>query len=394
MAGQTTHTPALLCNARVFDGERLRDDVAVRLEHGRIAAVGTPDSDAVVGERVDLQGGLLVPGFVDVQVNGGGGALFNASPDVDTIRRIAAAHRRFGTTTLLPTLISDDWAVMQKAAAAVTQALQARTPGVRGIHFEGPYLNAERRGAHSAAAIRPVDGAAQALLANRQLGCVVVTLAPEQVPADFIRALTAAGVRVCAGHSTADFDEVRAAIAAGLCGFTHLFNAMPPLAGRAPGVLGAALDDAGTWCGIIADGHHVHWANLRLAVHSKPPGKVMLVTDAMPSVGAADKRFQLGGETVTVADGVCRTADGTLAGSDLDMASAVRNAVGELGVGLEEALRMASLYPAAFLGLDDRIGRIAPGYAADLALLDDDLIVQATWIAGAREDAGADPGVG
>jgi len=393
MAGRATQAPTLLCNARVFDGERLRDDVAVRLEHGRIAAVGIADSDATFGEGVDLDGGLLVPGFVDVQVNGGGGALFNASPDVDTIRRIAAAHRRFGTTTLLPTLISDDWAVMQKAAAAVTQALQAGTPGVRGIHFEGPYLNAERRGAHSATAIRPVDGAAQALLANRQMGCVVVTLAPEQVPADFIRALTAAGVRVCAGHSTASFDEVRAAIAAGLCGFTHLFNAMPPLAGRTPGVLGAALDDAGTWCGVIADGHHVHWANLRLAVHSKPPGRVMLVTDAMPSVGAADKRFKLGGETVTVADGVCRTADGTIAGSDLDMATAVRNAVGELGVGLEEALRMASLYPAAFLGLDDRIGRIAPGYAADLALLDDDLIVRATWIAGAREDADADAGV-
>lgn len=374
-----------LANARVFDGEREHVHAVVQIAGGRIAGVGTADDLPAADETIDLDGLILAPGFVDVQVNGGGGVLFNAAATVEGLRAIAAAHRRFGTTSLLPTLISDDWPVMTAAADAVREALGTGVPGIRGIHFEGPYLNAERRGVHRAEAIRPPDADARPLLSAGDLGRVLVTLAPEVVPAGFIRALAETGVRISLGHSAADYDTVRAALDAGATGFTHLFNAMPPLSGRAPGVLGAALADPRSWCGVIADGHHVHPANLRLALACKPTGRVMLVTDAMPCVGSGAATFELDGRSVTVADGRCTTTDGTLAGSALDMASAVRNAVTLLDVPLAEALRMASLYPARFLGLDDRIGRIAPGCDADLVAFDDGLAVKATWIAGTRQ---------
>ncbi len=375
----------ILENARVFDGARILSGASVALEGGRIAAMGAGLAVRPGDLAVDLGGRLLAPGFVDVQVNGGGGVLFNSRPDVAGIRAIAAAHRRFGTTALLPTLISDAWPAMERAVAAVRAAIAEGVPGVRGIHVEGPYLNPDRRGVHPAGALRGPDAGALALLSGAGLGRVVVTVAPERVSADFIRALAGAGVRVCAGHTAADFETVAAALAAGISGFTHLFNAMPPIAGRAPGPVGAALLDEASWCGVIADGHHLHAACLRLAIRAKPPGKVMLVTDAMPTVGAGTRTFELMGETVRAEGGRLTTADGTLAGSDLDMAGAVRNAMRDGGVALEEALRMASLYPAAFLGLDDRIGRIAPGFDADLVLLDEALRATATWIGGVAE---------
>jgi len=331
---------------------------------------------------IDLGGGLLAPGFIDCQVNGGGGVLFNDRPDMAAIEKIIAAHRRFGTTGLLPTLISDDWDTMAAARDGVRAGLQQGLPGLLGLHFEGPYLNPAKKGAHDNALIRPVDCGISDLFSLNDLGAVVVTLAPEMVPPGTIAQLVATGVRVCAGHSAADQGQIDAAIAEGLAGFTHLFNAMPPMESRQPGIVGAALADPGTWCGIIVDGHHVHPTTLRVAVAAKATGRMMLVTDAMPSVGVDAESFRLSGQTVTVEGGRCVLADGTLAGSNLDMAGAVRNTVALLGLPLEEALRMASLYPAEFLGMDDRRGCIAPGYLADLVLLDDELNVQRTWIAG------------
>lgn len=379
----------VLRNARILTADGFRDDLAVVIEAGRITAL-VSDAAPQLGsaaEQVDLGGGWLLPGFIDAQVNGGGGVLFNNSPDVESLRTLAAAHRRFGTTALLPTLISDDVQVMRKAIEATRQAIVDGVPGVIGIHLEGPYIAPARKGTHDANKFRVPDAAEIAMAASLDNGVTLLTLAPERVPLDSIRALVERGVIVAAGHTAATYEEARAGLDAGIRGFTHLYNAMSPLTGREPGAVGAALEDRGSWVGIIADGVHVHPASLRVALATKPQGKVMLVTDAMPPVGADNPSYELYGEVITAVDGVVRNAAGSLAGSALDMATAVRNTVQLLGLPLEEAARMASRYPAQFLNVDDRLGEIAQGYQADLVLLDDALQVRATWIAGQREDA-------
>ncbi|MBD7922352.1 N-acetylglucosamine-6-phosphate deacetylase [Xanthomonas sp. CFBP 8703] len=380
-------TTTALRNARVLGADGFLDGVSVLLQDGRIAAL-LDDGDARVAAattQLDLGGGTLLPGFIDVQVNGGGGVLFNNSTDVEALRRIGQAHRRYGTTGYLPTLISDDVEVMRAAIAATREAIAAGVPGVLGIHLEGPYLAPARKGTHNVDKFRVPDAAELALATSLDNGVTLITLAPERLPVDSIRTLAAAGARVFAGHTAGSYDEIRAGLDAGVCGFTHLYNAMSPLQGRDPGAVGAALEDRHAWCGLIVDGVHVHPASLRVALAAKPRGTLFLVTDAMPMVGADSPSFDLYGETITEVDGVVRNAAGALAGSALDMASAVRNSVQWLGVSLDEAARMASLYPAQCLGLDDRYGRIAPGYQADLVLLDDALQVRQTWIAGAVE---------
>ncbi len=371
-----------LSGGRIFDGTEIVEGSAVIVSDGRIRAV-VRDSEVPPGtSTVDLAGQLLAPGFIDVQVNGGGGVLLNDQPNSDGIAAIADVHRRLGTTGLLPTLISDDWTVMTAAANGVRKSLASGEPGVLGIHFEGPWLNTERKGAHDASKLRRPDEPALALFCSGGLGTVVVTLAPEMVPPGTITRLAGAGVRVCAGHSAATYGETCAALEEGLAGFTHLFNGMPAMEGRTPGIVGAALEDNRSWCGLIVDGHHVHPATLRTAIAAKEPGRMILVSDAMPSVGTSDNKFSLGGRIVHVREGRCVTEDGTLAGSNLHMALAVRNAVDHLGLPIEEALRMASLYPAAFLRLDQERGRIAAGYRADLVLLDERFRAQRVWIAG------------
>ena len=372
-----------LTHARVLAADGWHDDLAVLLEGKRIVDL-LPPADPRVRDahQHDLHGAMLVPGFIDVQVNGGGGVLFNEAPTVETLRRIGAAHRRFGTTGFLPTLISDRVEVMRAALAAVEQALAEGVPGLLGIHLEGPYLAAARKGVHDPKYFHAPGSDELALLCAPHRGVRLLTLAPDQVPLASIGALAGAGLIVCAGHTAADYETTRAALAAGVRGFTHLFNAMTPFGSREPGVVGAALEDADSWCGIIVDGHHVHPASLRVAIAAKPRGKMLLVTDAMPPVGADRPDYVLNGETIVVRDGICQTAQGVLAGSALDMASAVRNAVQLLGLPLEEAVRMASTYPAEFLGLGASQGRIAPGYRADLVVLDDEYHVQRSWISG------------
>jgi N-acetylglucosamine-6-phosphate deacetylase len=372
-----------LVNARILAADGWHDDLAVLLDGERIVDL-LPPSDPRVrdAQQHDLRGAMLLPGFIDVQVNGGGGVLFNEAPTVETLRRIGAAHRQFGTTGFLPTLISDRVDVMHAALAAVEQALAGNVPGVLGIHLEGPYLASARKGVHDPKYFHVPGNDELALLCAPHRGVRLITLAPDQVPLASIGALVDAGLTVCAGHTAADYATTRAALDAGVRGFTHLFNAMTPFGSREPGVVGAALEDAMSWCGIIVDGHHVHPASLRVAIAAKPRGKMLLVTDAMPPVGSDDPSYVLNGETIIVKDGICQTAQGVLAGSALDMATAVRNTVQLLGLPLDEAVRMASTYPADFLGLGESRGRIAAAYRADLVVLDDDYRVQQSWIGG------------
>lgn len=374
-----------LLNGRVLAGEDFAEGRAVLVRGGRIAAVVDAADVPAQFARVDLEGDWLLPGFIDAQVNGGGGVLFNNTPTVEGVRAIARAHRRFGTTGLLPTLITDDPDTMRAGVAAVRAALEAGAPGVLGIHLEGPWLAEARKGTHDAARFRLPDDDELALATSLGRGVTLITLAPERVPAQTIRALAQRGAIVAAGHTDASYEQARAGIDAGIRGFTHLYNAMSPLQGRAPGVVGAALEDRDTWVGVIVDGVHVHPASLRVALAAKPRGKVFLVTDAMPMVGGEDASFDLYGETVAAREGVVRNAAGALAGSALDMLAAVRNAVDLLGVPLAEAARMASTYPADFLGLARTHGRIAPGCRADLVRLDRDMNLRGTWIGGQHQ---------
>ena len=374
--------PTALCNGRVLTSAGFVDDHAIVIEDGLIASLSPAVELPPSIERYDLQGGLLVPGFIDTQVNGGGGVLFNDSPTIEVIRIIGETHRRFGTTGFLPTLISDDLDVIRAGIEAVDAAIAGGVPGVLGIHIEGPFLNEQRKGIHDAGKIRRLDEEGFAVLTSARHGKTVVTVAPECTTPRMISRLVEAGVIVAAGHSNATYQQMREAIDAGLSGVTHLFNAMSQLTAREPGLVGAALESEDIWCGIIVDGHHVAPATLNLALRCKSPDRFMLVTDAMPGVGTDAKRFTLQGKPIAVENGACRDETGRLAGSHLDMASAVRNAVRILGLSAVMACRMASSAPAAFLGMSDRRGAIAQGCTADLVLLDADLSVRRTWVGG------------
>jgi len=377
--------PIALLNGRVLREQALVAGQCVLLEGGRILDIVPQDHPSSRGATpVDLRGNLLLPGFIDSQVNGGGGVLFNDSPSVEAIRQIGRAHRRFGTTGFMPTLISADLDVVARAIAAARGAIETGVPGVLGIHIEGPFLNVERKGVHDPAKLRELDTSAVGLLTSLGIGRTLVTLAPEMTKPEIIDKLARAGIIVSAGHTNATYAEVVAALHHGLTGFTHLFNAMSQLTGRKPGVVGAALESLDSWCGIIVDGQHISPVVLRLALRCKPSNRFMLVTDAMPTVGTDARSFKLQGRDVSVSGNVCIDEDGRLAGSNIDMASCVRNAVSLLGVSLPEAVRMASLYPAEFLGLSHELGRIEPGYRANLVLADEKLNVLETWIDGQR----------
>jgi N-acetylglucosamine-6-phosphate deacetylase len=367
--------------ATIFDGATAWDNCAVIVEGESIRAL-IPRSEIPVGLRLHElpDAAWLAPGFIDLQVNGGGDVLFNDEPTPEGIGRIVAAHRRFGTTALLPTLITDTDEKMRAARDAVVAAM-ASEPGVLGIHFEGPFLSPERSGVHEARLMRAPNKWHRELLTSLRDGATLVTLAPERVPAGFIRTLHDSGIRVCLGHSMATYQQTQAAIHEGLKGFTHLFNAMRPLGAREPGPIAAALESPGCWYGLIVDGLHVAPAMLRLALRGA--GHPMLVTDAMPSVGGVKRSFTLHGREIVVEGERCATKEGTLAGSAIDMAAAVRNCVRLLAVPLTDALALASRAPAEFIGLGGRLGRIAPDYRADMVALDpSDFGVHGTWVAG------------
>jgi N-acetylglucosamine-6-phosphate deacetylase len=356
--------------------------MAVVVVEGRIAsAIPIRDLPSDIRRR-ELEGGTIAAGFVDTQVNGGGGALFNETPDVETLRVIAGAHRRFGTTGFLPTVISDEPAVVNRAMRAVERAIAEGVPGILGIHIEGPMLAPTRHGIHDPRFIRGGDREILDLIRSLEIGRTLVTVAPEVVGVEAIAELAEAGIVVSAGHTEATYDEMRAGISAGISGVTHLFNAMSALTNRAPGAVGAALENPDVWCGIIVDGIHVHPATLRLALRCRPVDRFMLVTDAMTPAGTDMTSFDLQGRNIHVSGDRCVDSQGTLAGSNLTMALAMRNVVDLLQLPLVTALTLASASPSAFLRLSGARGRIAPGMTADLVWLDENHKVGATWIDG------------
>jgi N-acetylglucosamine-6-phosphate deacetylase len=365
----------------VFDGWTRHKDAAVVIEGPLVVGV-VAQSELPKGLEVrKLPSEIwLAPGFIDFQVNGGGDVLFNNSPTPGAILAIAAAHRKHGTTALLPTFITDTSEKMT-AAVAATQSLVENEPSILGIHLEGPFLSPEKAGVHDASLMRQPCPADLEMLCGPRKGALLVTLAPERVPKGFIAQLVQSGVRVSLGHSMATYDETSAAMAEGLSGFTHLFNAMRPLASREPGPIAAALELPSAWFGMIVDGFHVNPAMLRLALRGL--ARPILVTDAMPPVGGRQSKFDLYGEQIEVIGGRCSRPDGTLAGAALDMATAVGNCVHMLRVPLEDALRFASRNPAEFIGFGHLLGALRPGYRADVVALDPDTFdVLGTWVAG------------
>jgi N-acetylglucosamine-6-phosphate deacetylase len=374
---------------RVFDGHRWHAEAAVLIRDGLVAGVDRWSVVPAEWPQMRLPAGaFLAPGFIDLQVNGGGGVLLNDRPTADGMRAIARAHRRTGTTACLPTLITDTREQVRTAIAAARSA--AGRDGILGLHLEGPFISPNRPGVHRPDRIaQPAQGDLEQLCELARAGASLVTLAPECVPAGFIRTLASSGVRVSIGHSEASAAVVAQAVEDGATGVTHLFNAMLPLSGREPGIVGAALAESRLTTGLIVDGIHVDPVSIRTAFAAKGADRIALVTDAMPTVGSELDRFELMGRTIRLANGRLTTEDGTLAGAHLDMAQAVRNAVRLAQIPLEDALRAASLTPARFLGLDKERGVLAPGARADLVALTGEMTVVATWIDGSAEESKA-----
>ncbi|WP_029618976.1 N-acetylglucosamine-6-phosphate deacetylase [Pseudorhizobium marinum] len=379
-------TLSAIRGARIFDGETWHEDAALVVSGGRVASIVAEAEIPADAELVSSGGGILVPGFVDLQVNGGGGVMLNDQPTVEGLRTICRAQARFGTTALLPTLITDTPETTAAVIAAGRQAVAQNMPGFAGLHLEGPHLSLARKGAHDPALIRPMDAADLDLLLSCRdvFPAMMITVAPENVTEEQVSRLAAAGFVLSLGHTDAGFDTVERYAKAGASTVTHLFNAMSPLGHREPGMVGAALDNGHLHAGLIADGIHVHPAAMSLALRAKQgPGRIFVVTDAMSPIGTDLTSFTLNGREILRRDGRLTLADGTLAGADIDMLASVHFLHRTLALPLEEALRMVSAYPAEAARLGQRKGALKPGYDADFVLLTDDLQMKGTWIGGA-----------
>ncbi|MFC2969121.1 N-acetylglucosamine-6-phosphate deacetylase [Acidimangrovimonas pyrenivorans] len=375
----------ILTGARIFDGDSLRDGHALVLDGATITAL-VPEAEAPEGPREALPGGIIAPGLVDLQVNGGGGTMLGTEPGVEEIATICAAHRALGTLHLTPTLITDTPEATAQVLAAGIAAARAGVPGFAGLHIEGPHLDPRRKGAHDPALIRPMEAEDLDLLCRSaaELPSLMVTLAPESVTVEQIATLAGAGVTVSLGHTDTGLAGARAAYAAGARCTTHLFNAMSQLGNREPGLVGAALDSESAYAGMIADGIHVAPEALRIAIAAKRGAdRLFLVTDAMAPAGTAMTEFTLGGRTILRRDGRLTLADGTLAGADVTLPAALGVITGKVGLAPEAALRMATAVPAACIGAGAELGRIAPGRSADLVHLTEEMALRRVWVSGA-----------
>ncbi len=371
--------------ADIFDGTSRHSGAALLLEDWHIAGIGDVPGGATIHT---LPGGTIAPGFVDLQVNGGGGVLFNDDPSVATLTTIAQAHARLGTTSLLPTLITDTPAHVKAAIDAVEQAVHEGVAGIIGLHLEGPHLSIARKGAHDPALIRPMQDTDLALLldAAARLPHLMVTVAPENTTPAQIKTLTDAGIIISLGHSDAPYADCVTAADHGATCATHLFNAMSQFTGREPGLVGAALETGNLHAGLIADGIHVSAASIRTALRAKQgPGAVFLVTDAMATAGSDITEFTLNGRKIYRRDGRLTLSDGTLAGADLDMPTALRFMVDIVGLTVDATLIMATTTPAQILGVKGRpTGMLAVDTPASFVHLDAGLNLKAVWQNGVK----------
>ncbi|WP_321447459.1 N-acetylglucosamine-6-phosphate deacetylase [uncultured Cohaesibacter sp.] len=376
--------PTAFCADRIFDGNRFTEKAALLVDGDTVTGIVKQDSIPSHYAQHANKAPMIVPGFVDLQVNGGGGALLNETPTQEGIATICDAHARFGTTALMPTLITDGPDVRDRALEAGKQAAKAKTAGFLGLHLEGPHLSVPRKGVHVADFIRPMEEQDLSVLLAAQgtFGKSMITIAPENVTIDQVKALVEAGWHVSLGHTDCDAETAFAYFEAGASMATHLFNAMSQMRNREPGLVGAVLTTDKAYCGMIADGYHIANANMRVALHAKQgPGRIFFVTDAMSPTGTDVTEFILGGRQTFRRDGRLALADGTLAGADIDMISMVRKALATLPLSQEEALKMASRYPSEAIGAQSK-GWLKPGFDADFLLLDETLCLQSTWIGG------------
>lgn len=376
-----------LVNCDIYTGNEIVYDKAIIIENNYIDSLVDILKVPSNIDVIDLGGLSVAPGFIDLQVNGGGGHLFTDNPTEKSISGIFEAHKQFGTTNFLPTIISTSYENIIQAIETVRECISNDSYGVLGLHIEGPFLNDMKGGVHDKKFIRPIQDEEFNSLLERGANVIkIITIAPEKVDKKYIEKCVNLGIRVAAGHSDATYAQASIAFKSGISSVTHIFNAMSQFGSREPGLVGAALENDDIWAGIIVDGIHVHFTSVKVCKKAKPLNKLYIVTDAMPPVGKPDHVFKLGDLEIICEGDACATKDGILAGSALDMASAVRNCIQKIGIPMDEALRMASTYPAEYLRINDRFGRIKPGFIANMTIFDNQLYVHGVVINGEYED--------
>ena len=374
--------------ATIFDGFKRHLNSALIIKNNKVVEIIPEEKVDSKTEQIVLAGGLLTPGFVDLQVNGGGGVLFNDDPSLENLKIICEAHAKLGSTSIMPTLISDSPEVSKRAISAITDALDQQISGLVGLHLEGPHLALARKGAHKEDFIRPMkefDCLELESLANK-IPTLMLTIAPEAVSPQQITRLSKVGVIISLGHTDCTFNQAAEAVDAGATCATHLFNAMSPFGSREPGLVGAVLDSGRLFSGIIADGFHVNKASINLASRAKKgPGALFLVSDSMSTVGSDQKHFFLNDRLITRSQGKLILEDGTLAGADIHLSDAVKYMVNEVGISQDDAIRMASSIPAKVLGVESEIGCLAPDARADFLWMKNDLEIEKVWVGGEEQ---------
>ena len=370
-----------ITGSKLFNGKKFIEHKALLIDDQHIAGIVNEDAIPTDFQVKKLEGGILSPGFIDLQVNGGGGKLFNNSPDKESLNTIISAHQYFGTTSIMPTVISDSLNILQKCTDTISNEID-NNHSLLGIHIEGPFFNVKYRGVHQKQYINTINASYLNLFETLDKFPVMLTLAPECISIKQLKHLKSLGFKILAGHTDANYDQLEEAVKYGLDGFTHLFNAMGQISAREPGVVGSAFDFDETSASIIVDLHHVHPSLINLSFKQKPKGKLFFVSDSMATINHGEPSFELYDEVVSESNGRIINSEGKLAGSSITQIDAIKNAYQKCSIPLESAISMATLYPAEYLGVSDYIGQLKKGYRADLAHFDSNFHVQNVWLAG------------